>query len=73
MLIGYYPLMTRLQPDLPEVLAAIRETGCLTALDAAGDGGTMDPLAQDSAAPRFLRAERNRGRPPNRPQASRGR
>jgi sugar/nucleoside kinase (ribokinase family) len=46
MLIGYYPLMTRLQPDLPEVLAAIRETGCLTALDAAGDGGTMDPLVK---------------------------
>jgi sugar/nucleoside kinase (ribokinase family) len=46
MLIGYYPLMTRLQPDLPEVFAAIRETGCLTAIDAAGDGGTMDPLAR---------------------------
>jgi sugar/nucleoside kinase (ribokinase family) len=46
MLIGYYPLMTRLQNDLPEVLAAIRETGCLTALDSAGDGGTMDPLAR---------------------------
>jgi sugar/nucleoside kinase (ribokinase family) len=46
MLLGYYPLMTRLQPDLPEVLAAIRLAGCLTALDAAGDGGTMDPLAQ---------------------------
>jgi len=46
MLIGYYPLMTRLQNDLPEVLAAIRATGCLTALDAAGDGGTMDPLAR---------------------------
>ena len=46
MLIGYYPLMTRLQQDLPEVLAAIRETGCLTAMDAAGDGGTMEPLAQ---------------------------
>ena len=46
MLLGYYPLMTRLQPDLPEVLATIRETGCLTALDAAGDGGTMDPLAK---------------------------
>jgi sugar/nucleoside kinase (ribokinase family) len=45
MLIGYYPLMTRLQDDLPEVLAAIRATGCRTALDAAGDGGTMDPLA----------------------------
>ena len=46
MLIGYYPLMTRLQADLPEVFAAIRKTGCLTALDAAGDGGTMDPLAR---------------------------
>jgi sugar/nucleoside kinase (ribokinase family) len=46
MLIGYYPLMTRLQPDLPEVLAAIRKTGCLTAMDSAGDGGTMDPLAR---------------------------
>jgi sugar/nucleoside kinase (ribokinase family) len=46
MLIGYYPLMTQLQNDLPEVLAAIRETGCLTAMDAAGDGGTMEPLAR---------------------------
>jgi sugar/nucleoside kinase (ribokinase family) len=44
MLIGYYPLMTRLQNDLPEVLAAIRRSGCLTAMDAAGDGGTLDPL-----------------------------
>jgi sugar/nucleoside kinase (ribokinase family) len=46
MLLGYYPLMTRLQPDLADVFAAIRETGCMTAIDAAGDGGTMDPLAQ---------------------------
>jgi sugar/nucleoside kinase (ribokinase family) len=46
MLLGYYPLMTRLQPDLPEVLAAIKKTGCLTAMDSAGDGGTMDPLAR---------------------------
>lgn len=45
-LFGYYPLMTRLQYDLPEVFAAIRETGCLTAIDAAADGGTMDPLAR---------------------------
>jgi sugar/nucleoside kinase (ribokinase family) len=43
-LFGYYPLMTRLQHDLAEVFAAIRETGCLTAIDAAADGGTMDPL-----------------------------
>jgi sugar/nucleoside kinase (ribokinase family) len=46
MLLGYYPLMTRLQNDLPEILAAIRDAGCLTALDAAGDGGTMDPLSR---------------------------
>ena len=45
MLLGYYPLMTRLQPDLPQVLAAIRKAGCLTAMDSAGDGGRMDPLA----------------------------
>src|SRR4051794_7589106 len=45
-LLGYYPLMTRLQPDLPHVLAAIRETGCLTAMDSAGDGGRMDPLGR---------------------------
>ncbi len=46
MLLGYYPLMTRLQDDLPDVLASIRALDCLTALDAAGDGGTMDPLAR---------------------------
>jgi sugar/nucleoside kinase (ribokinase family) len=44
MLIGYYPLMTRLGDDLPEVLATIRATGCLTAMDAAGDGGSLEPL-----------------------------
>ena len=44
MLVGYYSLMPNLEPDLPEVLAAIRQTGCRTALDAAGSGGTMQPL-----------------------------
>ena len=44
--IGYYSLMPNLQDDLAEVLAEIRAVGCLTALDAAGDGGTMDPLSQ---------------------------
>jgi sugar/nucleoside kinase (ribokinase family) len=44
MLIGYYSLMPNLEPDLPEVLEAIRKTGCRTALDAAGDGGGMQPL-----------------------------
>lgn len=45
MLLGYYSLLPNLQADLAEVLAAIRATGCQTALDAAGDGGTLDPLA----------------------------
>jgi sugar/nucleoside kinase (ribokinase family) len=45
MLLGYYSLLPSLQNDLAEVLAAIRATGCQTALDAAGDGGTLDPLA----------------------------
>jgi sugar/nucleoside kinase (ribokinase family) len=44
MLIGYYSLMPNLDPDLPEALAAIRATGCRTAIDAAGDGGAMQPL-----------------------------
>jgi sugar/nucleoside kinase (ribokinase family) len=36
--------MPELEPDVAEVLATIRATGCLTALDAAGDGGGMTPL-----------------------------
>ena len=44
MLIGYYSLMPNLEGDLPEVLAAIRQAGCQTALDTAGDGGAMQPL-----------------------------
>jgi sugar/nucleoside kinase (ribokinase family) len=43
-LIGYYSLMPNLERELAEVLKAIRETGCHTALDAAGDGGGMQPL-----------------------------
>ena len=43
-LLGYYSLMPRLEGDLPEVLAAIRETGCKTVLDCAGSGGSMQPL-----------------------------
>jgi sugar/nucleoside kinase (ribokinase family) len=44
MLLGYYPLLPNLIGDLPEVLAEIRKAGCLTALDAAGDGGDLEPL-----------------------------
>ncbi len=43
-LVGYYSLMPNLESDLPDVFAAIRETGCQTALDAAGDGGSLKPL-----------------------------
>ena len=43
-LIGYYSLMPNLEGDLPDILAAIRETGCTTALDCAGSGGAMRPL-----------------------------
>ncbi len=43
-LVGYYSLMPNLEGDLPEVFAAIRKTGCQTALDAAGEGGGLQPL-----------------------------
>ena len=43
-LVGYYSLMPNLEGDLPEVFAAIRGTGCRTALDAAGSGGGLQPL-----------------------------
>jgi sugar/nucleoside kinase (ribokinase family) len=42
--IGYYSLMPNLEPDLPAVLAEIRRRGSMTVLDAAGDGGTIEPL-----------------------------
>lgn len=44
MLLGYYPLLPNMLDDLADVFKAIRSTGCLTALDAAGGGGTMQPL-----------------------------
>ena len=43
-LLGYYSLMPNLESDLPEVFKKIRAKGCKTALDAAGTGGTMQPL-----------------------------
>lgn len=45
MLLGYFSLLPNLQEDLPEVLAALQQAECLTALDAAGDGGTLEELA----------------------------
>jgi sugar/nucleoside kinase (ribokinase family) len=66
MLLGYYSLLPSLQNDLAEVLAAIRQTGCQTALDAAGDGGTLDPLAEclphlDYYVPSFKEASHQTG------------
>ena len=43
-LLGYYSLMPKLEPDLPAVFRAVRAAGCRTAMDAAGSGGTMQPL-----------------------------
>lgn len=45
-LLGYYALMPELEHDLPVVLTEIRAAGCCTALDAAGGGGSMEPLDQ---------------------------
>jgi sugar/nucleoside kinase (ribokinase family) len=48
-LIGYYSLLPKLDAALSDVLQAIRETGCQTALDSAGNGGRLQPL--DRALP----------------------
>lgn len=66
MLLGYYSLMPRLEPDLPAVFRAVRETGCRTAMDAAGSGGTMRPLDRilpqlDIYVPSRLEAEHQTG------------
>jgi sugar/nucleoside kinase (ribokinase family) len=45
-LVGYYSLMPDLQDDLPELFAALHNCGVKTAMDAAGDGGSMQPLDQ---------------------------
>ena len=51
MLLGYYSLLPYLENDLPGVLERLREVGCKTAMDAAGDGGTIKPL--DRILPRL--------------------
>ena len=43
-LFGYYSLVPHLDNDLPEILREVRRTGCRTAMDAAGTGGSMQPL-----------------------------
>jgi sugar/nucleoside kinase (ribokinase family) len=44
MLLGYYSLMPNLEKDLPKVLKELRQAGCQTAMDAAGEGGNLSPL-----------------------------
>lgn len=44
LLLGYYSLMPQLESDLAEVFQRVREVGCRTAMDVAGDGGSMQPL-----------------------------
>lgn len=66
-LLGYYSLMPNLERDLAEVLAAIRKTGCQTALDAAGEGGGMQPLDQllphlDAYVPSHAEAKHQTGK-----------
>lgn len=43
-LVGYYSLMPDLQDDLPQLFETLRKHGVKTAMDSAGDGGTMQPL-----------------------------
>ena len=44
LLLGYYSLMPQLESSLPAVFQTLRDSGCRTAMDSAGDGGSMDPL-----------------------------
>ncbi len=45
MLFGYYPLLPALEPDLRDLLQELQHAGCLTALETAGSGGGIEPLA----------------------------
>jgi sugar/nucleoside kinase (ribokinase family) len=46
LLFGYYALVPAWDEELPEIMALAREAGCKTALDAAGNGGDLTPLAK---------------------------
>jgi sugar/nucleoside kinase (ribokinase family) len=66
-LIGYYSLLPNLEHELPDVLAAIRDRGCRTALDAAGQGGRIEPLDRilphlDVYVPSYAEAAHQTGR-----------
>ena len=66
-LLGYYSLLPALEPDLADLFRRLRMAGCLTALDSAGSGGTMEPLAKilphlDVYFPSFEEARNQTGR-----------
>ena len=66
LLLGYYSLMPNLESDLPGVFEAIRAAGCKTALDAAGAGGSLEPLDRilphlDCYVPSFLEGKNQTG------------
>lgn len=46
LLYGYYSLVPERDQELPRIFATARKFGCLTALDAAGSGGALDPLRE---------------------------
>jgi len=45
-LYGYYSLFPDLDRELPKLFAELRRIGCRVALDTAGSGGGIDPLAE---------------------------
>ncbi len=66
LLVGYYSLMPNLEADMAQVFREVRSRGCKTALDAAGQGGTMNPLAEvlphlDVYVPSFAEASHQTG------------
>ncbi|MEM7682474.1 MAG: carbohydrate kinase family protein [Planctomycetota bacterium] len=44
-LIGYFSRLPALEPDLPRLLEVLKEQGVTTAMDAGGDGGSMQALS----------------------------
>ncbi|TWU22786.1 carbohydrate kinase family protein [Bythopirellula polymerisocia] len=43
--IGYFSLMPKLEANLPQVLEMLQEVNCLTVLETAGTGGTLEELS----------------------------
>jgi sugar/nucleoside kinase (ribokinase family) len=65
-MLGYFGLLPALETSLPGALGVIRKVGCRTALDTAGDGGTLADLAPalpllDLFVPSLAEASRQTG------------